>query len=100
MGEWRAFSGRVCRLARRGLRPLGWRRWVWRLTPNPFRSATSSEVGELLRFFSLCRIMDEGESHLESLGRRGTSPPISDALQPASRRGATNGAPLAVGSTS
>ncbi len=99
MSEWRAFTDKVCHLARRGLMPVGWRRWVWRFLPNPFRSATSSEVGELLRFFSLCRIMDEGESRLESLARRGTSQRTWDDSPHAFRPGA-NGARPAVGSIS
>jgi hypothetical protein len=88
MSEWRAFQEKVCRLSRRAMRPDGWRRWLWPILPNPFRSATSSEVGELLRFFSMCLIMDEGESHLENLARRGTSLPTSGVSSHASRNGA------------
>lgn len=43
-------------IAFRGLvRPVGWRRLLGRLLPNPFRRASEAEVGQLLAFFTLCR---------------------------------------------
>ncbi len=44
------------------VRPAGWRRLVWRLLPNPFRNASEFEVGELIGFFSGCR-MRSGVRH-------------------------------------
>jgi hypothetical protein len=38
------------------VRPTGWRRLVWPLLPNPFRAASEYEVGELIGFFSGCRM--------------------------------------------
>ena len=38
------------------VRPVGWRRLLWPLLPNPFRKASEYEVGELLGFFSGCRM--------------------------------------------
>lgn len=36
-------------------RPRGWRRFVWRILPNPFRDATHHEIKDLVDFFSACR---------------------------------------------
>lgn len=33
----------------------GWRGWLRRVLPNPFRHASEKEVGEVLDFFWLCR---------------------------------------------
>lgn len=37
-------------------RPTGWRRFFRRVLPNPFRSASEFEIGELIGFFSGCRM--------------------------------------------
>lgn len=42
--------------------PTGWRRLFRRLLPNPFRNASEFEVGELIGFFSGCR-MRSGVRH-------------------------------------
>lgn len=55
----------VANLATRYLRPLRWHRrilWWLRLRRNPYRSATETEVGQLLGFFSGCRTMSRARS--------------------------------------
>lgn len=38
------------------VRPTGWRRLFGRVLPNPFRNASEFEIGELMGFFSGCRM--------------------------------------------
>jgi hypothetical protein len=44
------------------VRPTGWRRLFRRVLPNPFRKASEFEIGELIGFFSGCR-MRSGVRH-------------------------------------
>jgi hypothetical protein len=57
LGELRAILEEAVEMFPRLARPVGWRRFVWRLLPNPFRRASEFEIGELIGFFSGCRMM-------------------------------------------
>lgn len=49
--------GEAIPLFRRCVLPHHWlRRLLWPLTPNPFSDASEREVGQLLAFFSMCRM--------------------------------------------
>lgn len=54
--ELRAILEEAVALFPRLARPAGWRGWVWRCMPNPFRKASEFEVGALIGFFSGCRM--------------------------------------------
>lgn len=58
-------------LFNRAVKPVGWRRWVWkRLLPNPFLDASIYEVQQLLLFFSTCRTTSSVRLGTWAEGRR------------------------------
>jgi hypothetical protein len=57
LAELHAVLREAVALFPRLVRHTGWRRPLGRLLPNPFRAASEFEVGELLGFFSGCRMM-------------------------------------------
>ena len=56
LGELRAILEDAVEIFPRLARPTGWRRLFRRVLPNPFRQASEFEIGELIGFFSGCRM--------------------------------------------
>ncbi|HEX2091819.1 MAG TPA: hypothetical protein VHG28_05420 [Longimicrobiaceae bacterium] len=56
LDELQAILEEAVELFPRLARPTGWRRLFRRVLPNPFRSASEFEIGELIGFFSGCRM--------------------------------------------
>ena len=76
----------------------GWRRWLRRVLPNPFRHATETEIWSLLDFFWTCRTGQNIESWVQRVasmsGARprtssADSTPSSSASSAGRHRGAT-----------
>lgn len=84
---------RVTRLAKKALRPTSpLQRFLWPITPNPFRRATPKEVGSLVGFFFGSVMLDLASSRTPreataSAGPRGTSRATSRASWPGSPPG-------------
>jgi hypothetical protein len=70
LAELHAVLREAVALFPRLVRHTGWRRPLGRLLPNPFRTASEFEVGELLGFFSGCRMRSRVRHPLPATGGR------------------------------
>lgn len=70
LDELRAILEEAVEIFPRLAYPAGWRRLFWRIAPNPFRRASEFEIGELIGFFSGCRMMSRVRHPAPETARR------------------------------